>query len=161
MDTLTHKNNVIKAMVQALKIEMEEFKRKFILCKTKMCNWRMEQYFHVVSIQDSTTKVNTASMYLTGMIVAELMIEQNGKKLEKSESSKPKFNPKENDERNKDKSSKTVNSKPPTMKWKSNKLWEKKKNKKPVKCFFCDSSYKMQDCPKRAKLITINKKDVE
>ncbi|MBA0876201.1 hypothetical protein Goshw_024333 [Gossypium schwendimanii] len=39
MDTLTHKNNVIEAMVQALKIETEELKRKFILCKTTMCNW--------------------------------------------------------------------------------------------------------------------------
>ncbi|MBA0876200.1 hypothetical protein Goshw_003158, partial [Gossypium schwendimanii] len=66
------------------------------------------------------------------MTVAELMIEQDGKKLEKSKSSKPKFNPKGNDERNKDKSSKTVNSKPPTMKWKSNKPGEKKKNKEPM-----------------------------
>lgn len=92
------------------------------------------------------------------MITAKPLLELGIKKLEKSESSKPKFKPNDNGRGDKDKPTKNGDGKTQNVqKAKLDKSWEKKKGL--VEFFFCEGLHMVKDCPKRSIFFAIKEND--
>ncbi|KAH1032652.1 hypothetical protein J1N35_044826 [Gossypium stocksii] len=92
------------------------------------------------------------------MTVIESLLELAVKKSEKSESFKPKFKPKGNDGKDKDKPTRNDNGKNKIVqKAKPYKPWKKKNST--FKCFLCEGSQMVNDSPKRSMFSIIKEDD--
>ncbi|XP_052483073.1 uncharacterized protein LOC128036201 [Gossypium raimondii] len=163
VEKLAGRDDAIEAMMTALKEEIAELKGELTIYKAALGNGGLAVVTPKPSVDvpkpnefkgtRSTRDVDNFLLRIEQYIRAEGITDDATKK-DKPKSSKPKFNPNDNNGEDKER---------PTRNGNGGKPWDERKSE-PIRCFHCDEPHMIKDCPKKVALSAMKAKlesDVE